>query len=94
MFHAPLDKFDRRIGLQSESNRERIFLVEQLAAFIPRMPWVYAILIVNLGGLMISLSDQFTYLVGAGIPVLLVVAARLVHWLRLPRHGRSPNWWR
>ena len=60
MFHSPLDKFDRQIGLKSETSRERIFLVEQLAAFIPRMPWVYAILVVNLGGLMISLSDQFT----------------------------------
>ncbi len=89
MFHAPLNKFDRQIGLRGETSRERIFLVEQLAAFIPRMPWVYAILIVNLGGLMISLGNQFTYLVGAGIPVLLLVGARLIHWLRLPRQAIS-----
>ena len=89
MFHAPLRAFDRRIGLRNETGRDRVFLVEQLAAFSPRMPWVYAILLVNLGGLIISLSDQFTYLIGAGIPVCAVLSARLVHWMRMPSRDVS-----
>ena len=84
MHHSPLNKFDRRIGLANDTSRDRIFLVERLAAFVPRMPWIYTILLVNIGGLVLSLRDQFTTLIGGGVAALLLLVLRLVHWLRMP----------
>jgi diguanylate cyclase (GGDEF)-like protein len=89
MFNALLPLLDRWIGLPHETERERVFLVEKLAAFIPRMPWIYAILLVNLGGLLVSLSWRVPYLLGAGIAMFVVLGTRLMHWFRMPQRALS-----
>jgi diguanylate cyclase (GGDEF)-like protein len=89
MFKALLENFDRRIGLHKETHPQRVLLVEMLAAYSPRMPWVYTIMLVNLGGLLISLSGRVPYLTGGGILILVVLSARLTHWLRMPQRVMS-----
>jgi hypothetical protein len=89
MFNALLPLLDRWIGLPHETERERVFLVEKLAAFIPRMPWIYAILLVNLGGLLVSLSWRVPYLLGAGMAMFVVLGRRLIHWFRMPQRALS-----
>jgi diguanylate cyclase (GGDEF)-like protein len=84
MFQALLKRLDSKIGLHSETSRQRIFLLEKLEAFVPRMPWVYAILLVNLGGVLVSLSDSVPYLSSSGVVIFCVMSLRLVHWLRMP----------
>jgi diguanylate cyclase (GGDEF)-like protein len=85
MFTGFLPLLDRWIGLPHETERERVFLIEKLAAFIPRMPWIYAILLVNLGGLLVSLSWNVPYLLSAGVAMFVVLSARLTHWWRMPQ---------
>ena len=89
MLHDLIEKFDRRIGLRHETQRERVLLVEILAAFVPRMPLIYIIMLVNLGGLLIAVQGQVPFLFGAGAAIFLLLAARLTHWLRLPSQPLS-----
>jgi diguanylate cyclase (GGDEF)-like protein len=85
MLNALTKNLDRHIGLRHQTPRERVLLVETLAAFVPRMPWVYTIMLVNLGGLLVSLSGQVPYLLSGGVIIFVLLCARLTHWLRLPR---------
>ena len=87
MRNAFLPLLDRWIGLPHDTERDRVFLIEKLAAFIPRMPWIYAILLVNLGGLLVSLSWKVPYLLSAGIAMFVVLGARLTHWWRMPQQA-------
>ena len=77
---AMTERLDALIGLKTTSERERAMLDEMVSALIPRMPWLYAILMVNLGGLLVSLKDPMTPLAAAGVVLLLVMAGRLIHW--------------
>lgn len=89
MFQAFLPMLDRHIGLRHGSERERQLLVETLVVFTPRMPWIYAILMVNLGGLLISLQWRVPHLSTAGGAMLLILGARLVHWRKMPQRVLS-----
>src|SRR5688572_29491584 len=84
MFRALLPILDRWIGLRHADERDRVFLVEKLAAFVPRMPWIYAILLVNLGGLMVSLSWDVPNLLIGGAAMCSILMWRLSPWLRVP----------
>ena len=81
--------FDDALGLGGRSERDHALRVETLHAFLPRMPWIYAILIVNLSGLLAATHDSLTYLTSAGVVLLVVLAVRLVHWTLLPRRSLS-----
>src|SRR6476646_8400663 len=81
--------FDDALGLSGRSERDHALRVETLHAFLPRMPWIYAILIVNLSGLLAATHDSLTYITSAGAVLLVVLAVRLVHWTLLPRRSLS-----
>jgi len=81
--------FDDALGLSGRSERDHALRVETLHAFLPRMPWIYAILIVNLSGLLAATHDSLTYVTSAGAVLLVVLAVRLVHWTLLPRRSLS-----
>lgn len=81
--------FDDALGLGGRSERDHALRVETLHAFLPRMPWIYAILIVNLSGLLAATHDSLTYLTSAGVVLLVVLAVRLVHWTLLPKRSLS-----
>lgn len=74
---------DQWIGIHCETDRDYGLMEVRLQAMISRMPWLYAILIVNLGGLLISLGQSLTPLIGGGIFLLSVLSFRLIHWVRL-----------
>lgn len=78
---------DRWIGIRCDTERDHALTTERVRAFIPRMPWLYAILIVNLCGLLISLHNPLTNLVEVGAFLLGVLSLRLLHWMRMP--GRT-----
>jgi diguanylate cyclase (GGDEF)-like protein len=80
---------DKAIGLSGGSERAETLMAETLSAFFPRMPWLYAILMVNLSGLLVSLRGPFTTFTAGGVLILLVLALRLVHWTRLPGRKQS-----
>lgn len=84
-----IERFDSAIGLQTASERQRAVLLEKVLALIPRMPWLYAILIVNLGGVLVSLKGPVTLLHIVGTLLLLVVVGRLLHWRWLK--NRAPS---
>src|SRR5918993_708137 len=85
MLTNAIAQLDKAIGLRSGCERAEALMAETLAAFFPRMPWLYAILMVNLSGLLVSLRGPFTPFTAAGVIILIVLAVRLIHWLRLPR---------
>ena len=87
MLNALTRNLDRNIGLPHDTPRERVLLVEMLAAFVPRMPWVYTIMLANLGGVLVSLSVQVPYLMSGGVVIFVLLCARLSHWLRMPRRA-------
>lgn len=76
--HALLDSW---IGIAGRTEPERALLRERFIALKGQLPWLYAILLVNLIGLQVTLARE------AGIaraPFLLFVAiilARAAHWL-------------
>lgn len=78
---------DRWIGIQCKTDRDHGLMAERLDAMVSRMPWLYAILIVNLGGLLISLRQPISPLIATGIFLFLVLSIRLIHWLRLSRRS-------
>lgn len=85
MFAKALARLDQAIGLQRGSDRAEALMAETLAAFFPRMPWLYAILMVNLSGLLVSLREPLTAFTATGVIFLIILALRLFHWIRLPR---------
>lgn len=87
MLHQLQAVLDRWIGIYCETERDHALMTERVRAFIPRMPWLYAILIVNLSGLLISLRGPFTDLIAGGVFLLCVLSLRLIHWMRMP--GRT-----
>ena len=91
MISALLTILDSKIGLHSETERQQIFLLEKLNAFIPRMPWVYAILLVNLSGVLVSLGDDLPYHSTVGIVIFAISSLRLAHWVRMPSRMVSPD---
>ena len=89
MSHALYRRFDRLIGLDGQSEEERVLVSETLNAIIPRMPWLYAILIVNLSGLLLALKQHSSVYIWMGAPLLLLLAWRLFHWWRI--RSRAPG---
>lgn len=87
MFGALISQLDKLIGLDGESDRHDALMVETLAAFVPRMPWLYAILLVNLSGLLVSLNGSMNFLKWFGAVILAILALRLFHWVGM--RGRS-----
>jgi EAL domain len=83
MLRRSLHRLDRVIGVPSETDRDRAHLGERLCALMPRMPWVYAILVINLSGVLISLHKQPPLIVSPGVALVLFMLARLFHWVRL-----------
>jgi diguanylate cyclase (GGDEF)-like protein len=75
---------DEWIGIHCETDREYRMIAERFTAIVPRMPWIYAILMVNLCGLLISVNQSITPLIAAGIALLLLLTFRLIHWARMP----------
>lgn len=78
---------DQWVGIHCVTDREYGMIAERFDAIIPRMPWIYAILMINLSGLLISLHPSITPLIALGIALLLLLSFRLVHWTRMA--GRS-----
>ena len=76
---------DAAIGLRADSDRDRALLTEMLTAFFSRMPWLYAILMVNLSGMLVSISEHLSAFTLAGAMILILLTFRLIHWINLPR---------
>ena len=78
---------DKWIGIHCKTDRDYGLMTERLDAMVSRMPWLYAILIVNLGGLLISLRRPVNPLIAAGIFLFILLSIRLIHWVGLSRRS-------
>jgi diguanylate cyclase (GGDEF)-like protein len=80
---------DRSLGLARTSRREQALAEERFRALGRQVPWLYAILLVNLVGVNVSYVGQGKGLLNTGNVVAVLLIARLVYWLRV-RHRMPP----
>lgn len=90
MFARLSKSLDRRIGLDSLSDRDGAQLSVRISALRTRMPWVYAILIVNLFGVLITIDSSSAVLRSPGFLLVVTLVWRLIHWLRVPGSPLEP----
>src|SRR5688572_14890709 len=76
---------DQSLGLAGASQRDSALAEERFRALGRQVPWLYAILLVNLVGVNVSYVGQGQDLLNTGNVVALLLVARLVHWLRVRR---------
>jgi diguanylate cyclase (GGDEF)-like protein len=81
---------DRTLGLTGNSRREQSLAEERFRALGRQVPWLYAILLVNLVGVNVSYVGQGHGLLNTGNVVSLLLVARMFHWLRV-RHRMPPT---
>ena len=76
---------DRCLGLARGSRRDQALAEERFRALGRQVPWLYAILLVNLIGVNVSSVEQGQDLLNIGNVVALLLIARMVYWLRVRR---------
>jgi diguanylate cyclase (GGDEF)-like protein len=81
---------DRCLGLARTSRRERALAEERFRALGRQVPWLYAILLVNLVGVNVSYVGQGKGLLNTGNVLAVLLIARMVYWLRV-RHRMPPE---
>lgn len=75
------------IGLQADSPKEVAILRQRFNSVRKQFPWVYGIFIVNLVALNFAVPTGGNTVVNPTVAFLAVIAARLVHWVRLGRRN-------
>lgn len=80
---------DRSLGLADSSQREQALAEERLWALGRQIPWLYAILLVNLFGLNVSYVHRSAELLHPGNLLAVLLVARMVYWVRMRRKARS-----
>jgi diguanylate cyclase (GGDEF)-like protein len=76
---------DRCLGLAGASRRDQALAEERFRALGRQVPWLYAILLVNLIGVNVSYVGQGQDLLNTGNVVALLLIARMAYWLRVRR---------
>lgn len=76
---------DRLLGLAGVSQRDNALAEERFRALGRQVPWLYAILLVNLVGVNVSYVGQGQDLLNFGNVVAVLLVARVVYWLRVRR---------
>src|SRR5688500_20078369 len=76
---------DRLLGLAGVSQRDQALAEERFRALGRQVPWLYAILLVNLIGVNVSYVGQGQELLNTGNVVALLLIARMVYWPRVRR---------
>jgi diguanylate cyclase (GGDEF)-like protein len=76
---------DRCLGLAEASQRARALAEERFRALGRQLPWLYAILLVNLFGVNVSYVGQGQGLLNTGNVLAILLIARMVYWLRVRR---------
>jgi predicted signal transduction protein with EAL and GGDEF domain len=74
---------DRCLGLAGTSRREQALAEERFRAMGRQVPWLYAILLVNLVGVNVSYVGQGHGLLNTGNAVAVLLIARMVYWVRV-----------
>lgn len=82
---------DRLLGLAGASQRDSALAEERFRALGRQVPWLYAILLVNLVGVNVSYVSQGQDLINTGNVVAVLLIARMVHWLRARRRMPPSN---
>jgi diguanylate cyclase (GGDEF)-like protein len=80
---------DRWLGLAGSSPRDHVLAEERFRVLGRQMPWLYAILLVNLVGVNVSYVDQGQGLLNTGNIAAVLLVARMLYWLRVRR--RTPR---
>ncbi len=73
---------DRYLGLARSSRREEALAEERFRALGRQVPWLYAILLVNLVGVNVSYVGQGQGLLNTGNVLAVLLIARMIYWLR------------
>src|SRR5687767_2520163 len=76
---------DRLLGLAGASQRDDALAEERFRALGRQVPWLYAILLVNLIGVNVSYVGQGQDLLNIGNVMGVLLVARMVYWLRVRR---------
>jgi len=76
---------DRSLGLAKASRREEALAEERFRALGRQVPWLYAILLVNLIGVNVSYVGQGQGLLNTGNVLAVLLIARVVYWLQIRR---------
>src|SRR5687768_10117952 len=76
---------DRCLGLAQTSQREQALAEERFRALGRQVPWLYAILLVNLFGVNVSYVGQGQGLLNTGNVLAVLLITRMVYWLRVRR---------
>ena len=76
---------DRALGLAGTSRREQSLAEERFRALGRQVPWLYAILLVNLVGVNLSYVGQGQDLFNTGNAAAVLLIARMVYWVRIRR---------
>ena len=76
---------DRCLGLARTSQREHALAEERFRALGRQVPWLYAILLVNLFGVNVSYVGNDLALLNTGNVLAFLLIARMVYWLRVRR---------
>jgi len=80
---------DRSLGLAKVSRREEALAEERFRALGRQVPWLYAILLVNLTGVNVSYVGQGQGLLNTGNVLAVLLITRMVYWMRA-RHRMPP----
>jgi len=76
---------DRCLGLARDSQREQALAEERFRALGRQVPWLYAILLVNLFGVNVSYVGQGLELLNTGNVLALLLVLRMIYWVRIRR---------
>lgn len=80
-------RLDSMAGIVSATDYDRAILTERFEALRRQLPWLYAIMSVNVVGIQLAAGADNVPSITAATAMLLAIVLRVVHWLRFRSEG-------